>query len=239
MKTDILAFGVHPDDVELGCGGTLIKEVKRGKKVAVVDLTRGELGSNGTPELRLEEAEAAAAIMGVHDRMNLHMEDGWFEINQQNKRKVIQAIRHYKPEIVICNAISDRHPDHGRSSQLVSEACFLAGLSRIETEMNGQEQEKWRPKAVYHYIQAYHHEPDVVVNITEEFEQKMEAVLAYRSQFHVANDIKQENTYIASPEFLEYVKGRNSHFAAPIGRRYAEGFNVERYVGCESLLDLV
>jgi bacillithiol biosynthesis deacetylase BshB1 len=172
MKVDILAFAAHPDDVEISAAGTLMKHIKMGKTVAIVDLTQGELGSRGSAETRLIEAQNASIIMGVKQRINLNLGDGFFEINTQNKIKIIEQIRHFKPEIVLANAIRDRHPDHGRASQLVSEACFLAGLIKIETKYNNVIQEKWRPKAVYHYIQDRYIKPDVIVDITPFIEKK-------------------------------------------------------------------
>src|SRR6476660_8397973 len=183
MKVDILAFGVHPDDVELGCSGTLIACVAHGKKVAVRDLTSGELGTRGTADTRKTEAANAAKVMGVHARENLEMADGFFQNDETNIRKVIIAIRKYQPEIVLCNAPEDRHPDHGRSAKLVADACFLAGLRKIETEADGQQQSEWRPKNVFHYIQDRFLKPDFVYDISSFFDKKMEAVLCYKTQF--------------------------------------------------------
>ena len=185
MKLDILAIGVHPDDVELSCSGTIINEIKRGKKVGIVDLTQGELGTRGNIESRYREAAEAAMIMEVHARENLKMRDGFFENNEENKLKLIAAIRKYQPEIVIGNVLHDRHPDHGRAGNMIAECCFLAGLSKIETkDENGKNQLRWKPSYVLHYIQDWYHEPDLLIDITNVFDQRMKAVEAYNTQFH-------------------------------------------------------
>lgn len=233
MKVDILAFGVHPDDVELGCGGAIIASVHAGKKVAVVDLTRGELGSRGTPETRAQEAEVASVILKLSHRENLGMADGFFQISQENTLKVIQAIRKYQPEIVICNAPSDRHPDHGRSSQLVKEAAFLSGLIRIETEEDGKHQEAWRPKHLFHYIQDDYIEPDFIFDISSSFQKRREAILAYTTQFNaVAGDGVQ--TYISKPQFMESIEARAVLFGKRIGAAYGEGYLKTRALGVSS-----
>ena len=238
MKLDILAFGAHPDDVELSCSGTLIKHIKQGYSAGIIDLTQGELGSRGTIETRYAEAAEASKFLGISERVNLKMADGFFEINQTNKLKIVEQLRRFRPDIVFCNATSDRHPDHGRGSQLVSEACFLSGLVKIETEFEGVKQEKWRPKAVYHYIQDRYIKPDFIVDISEEFATKMDSVLAYKTQFFDPNN-KSENTPISSPEFLEYLKGRAAQFGRTINTRYGEGFNVERTIGVEDVTTLM
>jgi len=233
MKVDILAVGVHPDDVELGCGGALIASVKAGKKVAVVDLTRGELGSRGTPETRNAEAEAASEILGLSARENLGMADGFFQINQENTLKVITAIRKYQPEVLICNAPHDRHPDHGRSSQLVKEAAFLSGLIRIETTLDSLPQAAWRPKQVYHYIQDDYIEPDFIFDITDTFNQRQEAILSYTTQFNVvAGDGVQ--TYISKPQFMQGVEARARLFGKRIGSAFGEGYIKTRALGISS-----
>jgi bacillithiol biosynthesis deacetylase BshB1 len=210
MKLDILAIGVHPDDVELGCSGAIINEIKNGKKVGVLDLTQGELGSRGTIENRYEEAAKAAMIMGIHIRENLKMRDGFFKNDEEHQRKLISIIRKYQPEIVMANSLADRHPDHGRAAKLIADSCFLSGLRKIETENeNGQVQEGWRPKYVFHYIQDMYHEPDFIVDITEVFDQRMEAVKAYTTQFYnPENEDDGPQTYISTPEFLESVVAR-------------------------------
>lgn len=233
MKVDILAFGVHPDDVELGCSGTLIMAVSQGKQVAVIDLTMGELGTRGTIETRKVEAAAAAKAMGVHARENLEMADGFFQIDEINQRKVITAIRKYRPEIVLCNAPEDRHPDHGRSSKLVSEAAFLAGLRKIETIVDGVAQEAWRPKYVFHYIQDRYLKPDFVFDISAAMEQKMNAIFCYTTQFN-STDSAEPQTYISTPDFMDVIKSRALMFGKRIGVKYAEGYITTKMIGVES-----
>lgn len=237
MKLDILAFGAHPDDVELGCGGTLAKEIAAGKKVGIVDLTRGELGTRGSADLRDKEAAEAAKILGVLVRENLRMRDGFFVNDETHQLKVIQMIRKYQPEIVLCNAIEDRHIDHGRGSRLVSDACFLSGLRKIETELDGQQQEAYRPKRVYHYIQWKNIEPDFVVDISGFNHQRVAAILAYGSQFYDPNSNEPE-TPIATKNFLESLNYRAQDLGRLIGTDYAEGFTAERYLAVNSLNDL-
>lgn len=238
MKLDILAFGGHPDDVELGCGGTLAKEISLGKKVGIVDLTRGELGTRGSVEIRNQESADAAKILGVSVRENLDMRDGFFVNDEAHQLKIIEMIRKYQPEIVICNAIDDRHIDHAKGSKLVSDACFLSGLLKIETESNGKQQQAWRPKLVYHYIQWKNIKPDFVVDITGFNEKRIEAILAYSSQFY--NPMSEEpETPIATKNFLESLNYRAQDFGRLIGVDYAEGFTVERYLGVNSLGDLI
>lgn len=238
MKLDILAFGAHPDDVELSCSGTIAKEVSLGKKVGIIDLTRGELGTRGTPEIRHQEATAAASIMGVAVRENLGMRDGFFVNDEAHQLQVIQMIRKYQPKIVLCNAITDRHIDHGKGSNLVSDACFLSGLIKIETSLNGALQKAWRPKLVYHYIQWKNIEPDFVVDISDFIEQKREAVLAYRSQFYNP-DTSEPITPIATKNFTASVLYRAQDLGRLIGVEYAEGYTVERPLAVNSLGDLI
>jgi bacillithiol biosynthesis deacetylase BshB1 len=239
MKLDILAFASHPDDVELGCAGTIIAHIAAGKKVGIIDLTEGELGTRGTPQIRLEEAEAAASIMGVEVRDNLALADGFFQNDREHQLKVIQKIRQYRPEIVIANAIHDRHPDHGRGSQLVSESCFKAGLRMIKTtDAQGEQQEAWRPRAVYHYIQDRLITPDVVVDVTPYWEKKMETIRAFRSQFHNPDD-SSPNTYISSPEFLGFIESRAKELGHAVGVTYGEGFTAERLIGVRNFFDLI
>ena len=237
MKLDILAFGAHPDDVELGCSGTIAKEISLGKKVGIVDLTRGELGTRGSVEIRNSEAAKASEILGVVARENLDMRDGFFINDEAHQLKVIQMIRKYKPEIVLCNAIQDRHIDHGKGSKLVSDACFLSGLIRIETELDGVVQEAWRPKIVYHYIQWQNIEPDFVVDISDFMDIKMDAVLAYGSQFYNPNS-NEPVSPITSKNFLDSVKYRAQDLGRLVNATYAEGFTTERYVAVNSLSDL-
>ena len=233
MITDILAFGVHPDDVELGCSGTLVAAIAQGKKVAVIDLTRGELGTRGTAEIRHTEAANAAKIMGVHARENLEMADGFFDVNETNLKKVITVIRKYQPEIVLCNAPEDRHPDHGRSSKLVSDASFLAGLRKIETTDNNEVQKEWRPSYVFHYIQDRYLKPDFLFDISDQYEQKIKAVLCYTTQFNTT-DNSEPQTYISNPDFLDVIKARALMFGKRIGVKYAEGYLTTKMIGIKS-----
>lgn len=230
MKLDILAFGVHPDDVELSCAGVLLMEKASGKKTGIIDLTQGELGTRGTAETRKKEAADAAAILGVDIRENLEMADGFFKNDETHQRQVITAIRKYQPEIILCNAPSDRHPDHGRSAKLVSDAAFLSGLKKIETTFNGQPQQHWRPKYVFHYIQDRLLHPNFVMDISDVFEQKIEAVKAYATQFHNPGS-SEPQTYISTPDFLESVIYRHKWFGKMIGVKYAEGFISEKMIG--------
>ena len=237
MKLDILAFGAHPDDVELGCSGTIAKEVSLGKKVGIIDLTRGELGTRGSVEIRNSESAKASEILGVSVRENLDMRDGFFINDEAHQLKIIQMLRKYRPEIVLCNAIADRHIDHGKGSKLVSDACFLSGLVKIETELNGEKQQAWRPKVVYHYIQWQNIEPDFVVDISGFLDKKMESVLAYGSQFYDPNS-KEPVSPITSKNFLDSVKYRAQDLGRLVGVDYAEGFTTERYLAVNSLGDL-
>ena len=237
MKLDLLAFGAHPDDVELGCSGTIAKEIALGKKVGIVDLTRGELGTRGSVEIRNSESEAAAKILGISIRENLDMRDGFFLNDESHQMRIIEIIRKYKPEIVLCNAIDDRHIDHAKGSKLVSDACFLSGLVKIETAIDGIPQQAWRPKVVYHYIQWQTIEPDFVVDVSGFMVAKMESVQAYGSQFYDPNS-KEPVTPIASKNFLDSIKYRAQDLGRLVGVEYAEGFTTERYVAVNSLADL-
>ena len=230
MKLDILAFGVHPDDVELGCAGTIMAAIDQGKKVGIVDLTRGELGTRGTPTTRTQEAAAAAKIMGVDVRENLDMADGFFTNDEAHQRKIIALIRKYQPDVILANAPEDRHPDHGRSAKLVSDASFLSGLRKIETIHEGVTQNAWRPAYTFHYIQDRFIQPSFVIDITAYMERKMEAVLAYGTQFTSA-DTSEPQTYISSPQFLETVKARALMLGKRIGVGYAEGYITEKIIG--------
>ena len=237
MKLDILAFGAHPDDVELGCAGTILKEISLGKKVGIVDLTRGELGTRGSAEIRDQEANAAAKILGVVARENLEMRDGFFLNDEKHQLEIIKMLRKYQPEIVLCNAIDDRHIDHGKGSKLVSDACFLSGLMKIETELDGVQQKAWRPKLVYHYIQWKNIEPDFVVDITGFTDKKIESILAYSSQFYDPNS-KEPESPISSKNFLESLNYRSRDLGRIAGVEHAEGFTVERHLAVNSLSDL-
>ena len=236
-NVDILAFAAHPDDLELSASGTLMKHIAEGKKVVIVDLTQGELGSRGTIETRYAEASDADHIMGISQRVNLKMADGFFEINEVNKRLIIEQIRRFQPKIVLANAISDRHPDHGRGSQLVSEACFLSGLRKVNTKWEGAEQLAFRPDFVYHYIQDHYLEPDFAIDVTDFVDKKFEAIMAYKTQFHNPNS-KEPQTPISGEDFLDFIKGRMLQYGRSIGVKYAEGFQVERTIGVDNFFDL-
>ena len=238
MKLDILAFGAHPDDVELGCGATIAKEVSLGKKVGIVDLTRGELGTRGSADLRDIEAANAAQILGVSVRENVQFADGFFINNKEHQLEIIKMIRKYQPDIVLCNAINDRHIDHPKGSKLVSDACFLSGLLKIETEFNGVIQEKWRPKQVYHYIQWKNIEPDFVIDVSGFIDKKIDSVKAYSSQFFDPSS-KEPETPITSKNFIDSIEYRANDLGRLIGVEYAEGFTSERYVAVENLDKLI
>ena len=239
MKLDILAIGSHPDDVELGCSGTLISEIKRGKKAGIIDLTQGELGTRGTNETRYQEAADAAKIIGLSVRENLKMRDGFFRNDEEHQLQLIKVIRKYQPEIVIGNILEDRHPDHGRAGWLIYDSCFLAGLRQIKTVGDdGQEQQKWRPKMLLHYIQDRFYEPDIIVDISDVWEQRMESVKAYKTQF-LADASSDPQTYISSPEFMEALSARARLLGKRIGVKYAEGFLSKKSIGISSLDALV
>ena len=233
-KLDILAFGAHPDDVELGCGGTLLGAVAEGKKVGVIDLTKGELGTRGTVEQRIKEAQKASQVLGITVRENLGMADGFFENNKANQLLIIETIRRFQPSIIFCNAPEDRHPDHGRAAQLIEDAAFLAGLAKIETTYNGVAQSAWRPTQVFHYIQSRSLTPNFVVDISAQMDKKMESILAHSSQFYDPNS-KEPETFISGTAFLEFVKGRAKELGQQIGVQYAEGFISKKMLGIGSL----
>jgi bacillithiol biosynthesis deacetylase BshB1 len=234
MKLDILAIGVHPDDIELGCSGTILKHIAQGKKVGILDLTKGELGSRGSGELRLIEAANSAKILGVSVRENLGYADGFFVNDKEHQIGIVQILRKYQPDVILANAPKDRHPDHGRASQLVSEACFYSGLVRIETELDGVSQEHWRPKVVYNYIQDRYLKPDFVVDVTDFVETKMESILAFSSQFYNPESELPE-TPISSKKFFDFIKARMANFGRDINVDYAEAFTVERLIGVEDI----
>lgn len=238
MKLNILAFGAHPDDVELGASGTILKQIALGNTVGIVDLTQGELGTRGSAELRAKESEKARQILGVAARVNLKMADGFFEINEKNLKLIIEQIRRFKPDIVLANAIEDRHPDHGRGSELVSRACFLAGLIKVETNFEGTPQEAWRPKRVFHYIQDRYIKPDFVVDVSDFWEQRMKSVLAYSSQFYDPNSNEPESP-ISGQTFLKKLEGRARDYGRSINAEFAEGFTSESTIGVEGLEDLI
>lgn len=234
---DILVFAAHPDDAELACSGTIMKHIDAGYKVGIVDLTQGEMGSRGTIETRYGEAAESSKILGVTERCNLKMKDGFFTINEENKILIVQQIRKYRPKVIFANAVSDRHPDHGRASQLVSEACFLAGLRKVKTNLDGQEQVAHRPSAVYHYIQDRYIKPDFVVDITKYYDRKLESIKAFKTQFYDP-DSAEPQTPISGKDFLEFVISRMREYGRPIGAEYGEGFTVERIIGVEDVFDL-
>jgi len=237
-KLDILAIGAHPDDVELGCGATIAKEISLGKLVGILDLTRGELGTRGSAEIREKESAEAANILGVSIRENLAFADGFFVNDKEHQMEVIKIIRKYQPQIVLCNAIEDRHIDHQKGSNLVSDACFLSGLRKVETILDGVNQEAWRPKHVYHYIQWKNIDPDFVVNVDQFIHKKIEAVKAYGSQFYDPNS-KEPNSPIATKNFLESITYRAQDLGRLIDVDFAEGFTVERYVAVNQLSDII
>jgi len=238
MKLDILAFAAHPDDVELSASGTLMRYVTEGKKVGIIDLTEGELGTRGTVETRYEEAAEASKIMGLSARENLRMPDGFFEDNAENKRLIIEQIRKYQPEIVLANSVTDRHPDHGRAGKLIEDACFLSGLRKIETDLEGEKQLPHRPRLVAHYIQDFYLEPSFVIDVTDYVDRKIEVIKAFRTQFYDPNS-PEPTTPISGDEFFDFIKGRMLNMGRPAGMKYAEGFTVSRVFGVKDLFELI
>jgi len=238
MKLDILVLAAHPDDAELGCSGTLASHIAKGYKAGVVDFTRGELGTRGTPNDRENEAKEAAEILGLSVRENLALEDGFFQNTRESQLAVVRAIRKFRPEIVLANAVSDRHPDHSRGAQLAFDACFLAGLIKVETKNDGELQQPWRPKAFYHFLQSQFIEPDFVVNISDYWDVKMRSIKAFKTQFHNPQ-ISEPETYISKPAFLQMVESRAIELGHSVGARYGEGFTVARRPGVNSLFDLI
>ncbi|MEN8765019.1 MAG: bacillithiol biosynthesis deacetylase BshB1 [Wenyingzhuangia sp.] len=237
FKLDILAIGAHPDDVELGCGATIAKEVAAGKLVGILDLTQGELGTRGTPKIRAMEAEASAGILGVMVRENLGLPDGFLENSKAYQLKIVEVIRKYQPDIILCNAIEDRHPDHAKASTLVTDACFLSGLRAIKTDLTGENQDAWRPKNVYHYIQWKGITPDFVVDVSDYMDVKENAIKAFKSQFYDPQS-KEPTSPITSKNFFESISYRAKDLGRIIGVNYAEGFTVERYVAVKNLSDI-
>ena len=232
-KLDILAFGVHPDDVELGCAGTILASIAQGKKVGIIDLTKGELGTRGSAEIRLQEAKAAAQLLNVSLRENLGMADGFFRNDEHHQRMVIEVVRKYKPDILLCNALEDRHPDHGRSGFLVEEAAFLAGLRKVETLHDGKQQDAWRPAYLFHYIQDRFLQPDFVFDISDYYEQKLESIKCYKTQFFNP-ELNEPETYISTEDFFESVKARALMLGKRIGVKYAEGYVTRKMLGIKS-----
>ena len=238
MKLDILAIGVHPDDIELSCSGTLLHHIKKGYKVGICDLTAGELGTRGNAEIRLQEAEDAKIKMGALIRENLHMADGFFTSDKENTIKLARVIRKYKPEIVLANAQSDRHPDHGRAAKFIADTCFYSGLKKIEIQDGDQHLDQWRPKSVYHYIQDRNIKADFVVDITDYIDEKMELILTFKSQFYMEGD-NGPQTPISSKSFMDFIRAKNKAYGRDIGVDYAEAFNVNRNIGVRDLFDLI
>ncbi len=238
QKLDILAIGVHPDDIELGCGATILKQIGLGYKVGLLDLTQGELGTRGSAALRLEESEAARAYANAEVRVNLGMADGFFQNTPENKMKIIEVIRRFQPDVVLANAIHDRHPDHGNACKMTYEACFLSGLMKIETTYNNQPQDKWRPRKILNYIQDYDMKPDIVVDVSDYMDQKIELVLKYKSQFYDPNST-EASTPISSPEFIDKLKGRAIDHGRRIGVKYGEGFTCRDFVGVADVMDVL
>jgi len=239
MKLNILAFAAHPDDIELACSGTLAKHAEMGESIGIIDLTQGEMGTRGTPEQRLKEATASADILGLKIRENLSFDDAFFKNDLAHQTEIVKKIRQYQPDIILANAISDRHPDHARASELVSESVFLAGLKKFETiDNNGNAQEAYRPNKVYHYIQSLPITPDFVVDVSDQWEKKMKSIKAFDSQFYKA-DSEEPETYISSPRFMKMIEARAMEFGQIIGVDYAEGFTVERYLGVKDLNGLI
>jgi len=238
QKLDILVLAAHPDDAELGCSGTIASQVAKGHQVGIVDLTHGEMGTRGTPELRLQEATHAAKLLGLAVRENMGFKDVFFQDDTEHQLKLIQVIRKYQPEIVLANAVSDRHPDHGKGSSLATNACFMSGLSKIETWNEGVKQAPWRPKFVYHYIQNNYIQPDFIVDISAYWDQKVASIAAFGSQFYNPES-KEPASFISSPEFLPFIESRAREFGHRIQVKYGEGFTVERFIGVSDLFDLM
>lgn len=236
-KLDILVIAAHPDDAELGCSGTIAAHIAKGYKVGIVDLTHGEMGTRGTPETRLQESAEAARILGLSARENLGFKDIYFKDDEAHQLELIKVIRKYQPEIVLANAITDRHPDHGKGASLASNACFMSGLRKIETEVDGVAQQAWRPKFVYHYIQNNYIQPDFIVDVSEFWETKVASIMAFKSQFYDPSS-QEPSSFISSPEFLPFVESRSREFGHRIMVKYGEGFTVERFIGVDNLFDL-
>ena len=237
MKLDILVFAAHPDDAELGCSGTIAAHVAKGHKVGIVDFTKGEMGTRGTPELRVKEAEEAGRILGLSARENMGFQDVYYKDDESHQLELIKMIRKYRPEIVLANAIRDRHPDHGKGGSLATNACFMSGLRRIETQLDGASQEAWRPKFVYHYIQNNYIEPDFVMDITPFWDTKVKSILAFQSQFHDPNS-KEPESFISTPDFLPFIEARSREMGHKIMKTYGEGFTVEKMIGTDDLFVL-
>ncbi len=239
LKLDILVLSVHPDDAELGCAGTILKHIALGKKVGIVDLTRGELVTRGSAEIRDKEAAASAQILGLAARENLGLPDGFFQNDKEHQLKVIAAIRKYQPQIIITNAYHDRHPDHGRASNLVETSTFLSGLRKIETSVNGELQQPWRPDLLLHFIQDEYIKPDILIDVTDHWDKKIESIHAFGSQFFNPNWENEPQTYISSPEFIQVIEARAREFGKVIQVKYAEGFTSRKILGVDNLFNLL
>lgn len=237
MKLDILVLAAHPDDAELGCSGTIAAHVAKGYKVGIVDLTQGEMGTRGTPEIRLKESDEAAKILGLSARENMGFKDIYFKDDEFHQHELIRVIRKYQPDIVLANAVTDRHPDHGKGASLATNACFMSGLRRIETSHEGLAQEPWRPKFVYHYIQNNYIQPDFIFDISSFWDTKVASIMAFKSQFYDPGN-QEPASFISSPDFLPFIESRAREFGHRIMTKYGEGFTVERYIGVQDLFDL-
>jgi bacillithiol biosynthesis deacetylase BshB1 len=238
MKLDILVMAAHPDDAELAVSGTIAAAIAQGKKVGIVDFTRGELGTRGTPEIRLAESAVASKVLGIHARVNLELADGFFQNDQESQRKLIEVIRAFQPEIVLANALEDRHPDHGKGAKLAIDACFLSGLRKIETTREGVKQTEWRPKQLFHYIQDRYLTPDFVIDISKHWATKEASIRAFRSQFFDPNSIEPAS-YISSPEFLNFIEARAREMGHKIGAQYGEGFQTQKTIAIHDLASLL
>lgn len=236
-KLDILVIAAHPDDAELGCSGTIAAHVSKGHKVGIVDLTKGEMGTRGTPEIRMKEAEEAAKILGLSARENLGFADVFFSDDKAHQLELVKVIRKYQPDIVLANAISDRHPDHAKGSSLATHACFMSGLRKIETSLDGYSQDPWRPKFVYHYIQNNYIQPDFIFDISDFWDTKVASIMAFKSQFYDPSN-QEPASFISSPEFLPFIESRSREFGHRISVKYGEGFTIERFIGVDDLFDL-
>jgi bacillithiol biosynthesis deacetylase BshB1 len=239
MKIDILAFAVHPDDAELSCSGTLLKHKSQGKKIGIIDLTRGELGSRGTAETRDSEAKESAKILGLDVRENLRMRDGFFKNDEEHQLQIITKIRQYQPEIILINALHDRHPDHGKASLLLCDSAFLSGLPKINTTLNGEAQSAWRPRLILQYIQDAYIQPDILVDISEFWDTKMKSIKAYKTQFFNPDVDEEHETYISSPEFVHVIEARAREFGKHIGAVFAEGFTSKKLLGVDNLFEII
>ncbi|GAA4842888.1 bacillithiol biosynthesis deacetylase BshB1 [Algivirga pacifica] len=241
MKLDILALMAHPDDAELSCAGTLLRAIAQGKKVGVVDYTQGEMGTRGTPEIRLQEAQASAKIMGLHARENLGFADVFFKNDKEHQLEVAKIIRKYQPDIVIANAVHDRHPDHGKGAQLTVDACFISGLQKVQTTLDGEEQQAWRPKNIFHVVQSRYLTPDFVVDVTPFWEQKEAAIKAFATQFHTGSEEsdKGAQTFISTPGFMEFIKARAREYGQQVGCQYAEGFTKSAPIVVDDICKLI